>query len=263
MYYYKAIVKYQGSRYSGFQWQNGLATVQDEINNALASISSDKLTTIASSRTDSGVHALNQVIKITTNNPLNPTSALAKINLKLPSDIRFLHIEECLSSFRPTRDCIKKEYRYFFTNNIKTSSDKAPFIANISNSLDLEIMQECANALIGNHDFCNFYSQGSNVKSTVREIFICNLTEINPHFFFQNDSIFDLSPNVIQCYQLQIEANGFLKQMIRHIVSALWMVGSGKMQKEFFLQLIDGPKSEKQLWKVAPANGLFLCTIHF
>ena len=124
-------------------------------------------------------------------------------------------------------------------------------------------MNICIRALKGKHDFSNFYSSGSNVKSTVREISFCELCEINPHEIFAGSELFKLPVELRSCYQLRIEANGFLKQMIRHIVSALWMVGSGKITAEEFLSFLEGPKSEKQLWKVAPPNGLYLYRINY
>lgn len=263
MHYYKAIVQYQGTRYAGFQWQNGLKTIQNEINIALSNTFVGKFSTMASSRTDSGVHAFHQVVKITSNTSIHTLTILQKLNRELPNDIQFLHLEECAGSFKPASDTEKKEYRYFFTNKATIPKEDGQLIANIAKPLNLEAMKFCAKALLGQHDFCNFYSSGSNVRTTVREVLICELTEVNPQNVFKNHPFFKISQNINQCYQLQIEANGFLKQMIRHIVSGLWMVGSGKMTTEDFLLLIDGPKSKKQLWKVAPANGLFLYHITY
>lgn len=263
MNYYKAKIQYAGTGYAGFQWQSGIQTIQHEFNNALAKIVNDKVTTVAASRTDTGVHALEQFIKITSALPIDCLSFVKQINQLLPKQIRCVGIETCKGDFRPTAKASSKEYRYFFTNQIKVKKEDGQFIANISNPLDLERMMFCIRAFVGEHDFCNFHSSGSNVKSTTRTIFSCELTKINPHHFFDGSALFPIPQDLHECYQLKIEANGFLKQMIRHIVSALWMVGSQKMTSKEFLVLLDGPKSTKQRWRVAPPNGLFLCRINY
>lgn len=263
MHYYKTTIKYEGTNYAGFQWQNGIQTVQSEFNEAISKILDGKFTTMAASRTDTGVHAMEQVVKISSSNPINLSSFLESFNKVLPPQIKSTNIEACDGLFRPSVASTSKEYRYFFTNKTQISKEETQFIANISNKLDLNAMMVCIRALVGEHDFCNFYSSGSNVKSTVRNISVCELSEINPQEIFTEFDIFQIPKDLHNCYQLKIEANGFLKQMIRHIVSALWMVGSGKLATDDFMILLNGPKSEKQLWKVAVPNGLFLYRINY
>lgn len=263
MYYYKTLIQYNGTHYAGFQWQNGIQTVQSEFNRALSKIMDGKVTTTAASRTDTGVHAREQVVKITSSKPIEINHFLEILNQELSPDIRCVSIEPCDGLFKPAAFARSKEYRYFFTNKLQVTKEEQYFIANISNKLDLVAIMTCIQALKGEHDFCNFYSSGSNVKTTIRNISVCELTSINPHDIFSNLDLFEIPTNITNCYQLRIEANGFLKQMIRHIVSALWMVGSGKISTDDFLQLLNGPKVEKQLWKVAPANGLFLYRIDY
>jgi tRNA pseudouridine38-40 synthase len=263
MHYYKTTIQYEGTNYAGFQWQNGIQTVQSEFNHALSKILDGKFSTTAASRTDTGVHAINQIVKITSSNSLDCSSFIEAFNRALPAQIKCLNIEPCEGLFRPSATAHSKEYRYFFTNKTKVSKDDGQFIANISNPLDIEAMRICLRALVGKHDFCNFYSSGSNVKSTVRNIFSCELTTINPKDIVSRFELFKMSAELNNCYEFRIIASGFLKQMIRHIVSALWMVGSGKLSTEDFMVLLDSPKSKKQLWKVAPPNGLFLYKINY
>lgn len=263
MHYYKAKIQYAGTDYAGFQWQNGIPTVQSEINNAIAKLLEGKFTTTAASRTDTGVHAADQLLKISASNPIDLSTFLEAFNKQLPSLIKCIYIEPCEGLFRPAAAALSKEYRYFFTNMKQVLKEDSQFIANISNPLDIEAMNTCIQALKGRHNFCNFYSSGSNVKSTVRDIYLCELSEINPHDVFSGLGIFQIPQDLSQCYQLKIEANGFLKQMIRHIVSALWMVGSKKLSTDEFINLLNGPQSEKQLWKVASPNGLFLYQINY
>lgn len=263
MFYYKATIQYAGTNYAGFQWQNGLVTVQSELNRALSELIEGKVTTRGASRTDTGVHSFEQVIKITSEISIDQSSFVKSLNEHLPQDIRCLNIALCSGEFIPGVEATSKEYRYFFTNKTQVTDDEREFVANIANKLDIEAMKVCVRALIGKHDFCNFYSAGSNVKSTIREIYHCELTQINPHEVLLHSDLFQFPTSLASCYQLRIEANGFLKQMIRHIVSSLWMVGSGKLTTNEFMNILNGPKSEKQLWKVAPPNGLFLYRINY
>lgn len=263
MYYYKTTIQYEGTNYAGFQWQNGIQTIQSEFNSAISKLIDGKFTTTAASRTDTGVHAKEQIVKISSKNPIDFTSFLKAFNIALPREIRCIDIEHCEGLFKPAVEAASKEYRYFFTNKKEVLKEERQFIANISNELDLEAMMYCTHALVGIHDFCNFYSSGSNVKSTVRNIFLCELSVINPHEIFSGLELFQIPKGLVSCYELRIVANGFLKQMIRHIVSALWMVGSGKISSDDFINLLDGTKKTKQLWKVATPNGLFLYRINY
>lgn len=263
MYYYKTTIQYAGTNYAGFQWQNGTPTVQSAFNESLSKILNGKFTTMAASRTDTGVHALDQVVKITSSDPIDLITFINNFNEALPNQIRCLKIENCDGLFRPSASSLSKEYRYFFTNKTQVSKVETQFIANIANKLDVEAMKICVQALIGTHNFKNFYSSGSNVKSTIRHVIVCELSEINPQEVFSNEEIFQIPKDLNNCYQLKIEANGFLKQMIRHIVSSLWMVGSGKLSTNEFIELLYAPKSDKQLWKVASPNGLYLYRINY
>ena len=257
MYYYKAIFQYNGTQYKGFQFQEDGITVQAEINKTLLTLLNGHVTTKGSSRTDTGVHALKQMVKITSSNPINSPLFLSQFNQTLPSDIICLSLDHSNPSFQPNQDNIK-EYRYFFTNDQRPSATTCPFIVNFSPKLDFELITECIEIINGEHDFCNFYSCGSNVTSTIRTVFLAELKQINPQELFQSFTLFQVSRNIQTCFEFKIQGNGFLKQMNRHLISALWKVGTKKMSVQDFTQLLDGPKVNRQLWKVARPNGLFL-----
>ncbi len=262
-FYYKAKVQYDGTGYFGFQWQKDLATVQNDFNLALSSLIQGPFSTMGASRTDTGVHALEQFVKITSENEIDCTGFSLLINKALPAQIRCLEITPIHKSFKPASDGISKEYRYLFTNTIGTNHAERRFIANNPYTIDMEAMKTCAAALVGKHDFHNFVSMGSNVKTTVREISWCEISEVDPRVLFGSSEIFQLPDDIGTCYQLRIEGNGFLKQMIRHLMMAMWKVGNGRLTVEEFLNLLAGPKREKPLWKVANPKGLFLWRIQY
>lgn len=261
MYYYRATIQYDGTDFCGFQWQQGIPTVQKSFNDALATIATARFTTMGSSRTDSGVHAIKQILKVSSIAPIEITGVVNELNLILPKTIKCLDFSSCAGDYRPASDHQGKVYRYYFTNQKHLPASSLRYLANISNQLDMEAIKACIEKLQGIHDFKHFCSMGSNVKSTIREIYTCDLATVDSHSIFPPDSLFQMPQDLVSCYQLQISGNGFLKQMIRHIVSALWIVGSGKMTEEEFSNLLTGQEIVKRRWKVAPASGLFLFDI--
>ena len=263
MHYYRALIQYDGTGYAGFQWQQDAVTIQSALNQALSNLISGKFSTLGASRTDTGVHAHGQVVKVTSENALETATFAARLNQQLPSQIRMLHFESCSGLFNPSTAPLSKEYRYLFTNQQIVAEENRRFIANMAVPLNTPDMHRCIEMIRGKHDFCNFTSTGSNVKTTIREVQLCELSEINPQHLFARKSVFPLSQDITQCYQLRIEANGFLKQMIRHLVAALWMVGSGKMSRDEFELLLNGAKVDKQLWKLATPKGLHLIKINY
>lgn len=261
MNYYKALIQYDGTNYFGFQWQKVIPTIQNDFNLSLGKLLGGKITTMGASRTDSGVHAIEQIVKITSEEAIDCESFLSKLNFTLPSQIKCLSLMSCDGSFNPITSSLSKEYRYFFTTTLKSSCNHQKFIANHPYLLDLELMQKCARKIVGKHDFHNFCSAGSNVKTTIRDVLVCELAEVDPYSILSQTELFSLPEDLRVCYQLRIEGSGFLKQMVRHLVSALWLVGRGKISEDEFSLLINGPKKTKRLWKVADARGLYLYKI--
>ncbi len=263
MYYYRSRVQYDGTGYFGFQWQKDLPTIQNDFNLALGKLVDGKFTTMGASRTDTGVHALEQYVKITSDVEIDCSSILQKLNQVLPSQIRCLEISPSDRSYKPTNDCLSKEYRYLFTNTIGDNHAERKFVANNPYPLNIEAMRTCIAALVGEHDFHNFVSMGSNVKTTIREIYSCELTEVDPRIVLSHSEVFPLPDNLVKCYQLRVEGNGFLKQMLRHLMTALWKVGNGRLSVDEFMLLLNGPRRSKTLWKVANPKGLFLYRIKY
>ena len=258
MNYYKASVQYDGTNYFGFQWQKDIPTIQNEINLSLAKLVSGKITTAGASRTDSGVHALEQIVKITSEEKIECASFINFFNEALPSQIRCRELAPCEGSFNPISFSHSKEYRYFFTNTLGSRGLEDRFIANYPYDLSLSLMQQCASMIVGQHDFRNFCSAGSNVKTTIREVLECEITKINPHDILVNRDLFSVSQDVQSCYQFKISGQGFLKQMVRHLMSCLWLVGRGKISPDQFRDLLNGNPKTRRLWKVSTPRGLYL-----
>lgn len=259
MNYYKAIIQYDGSERIGFQWQEGMPTIQGDINEALYEILKGKVTTRSASRTDKGVHAFGQVIKISAEDD-GPLSA-TQLNEALPPHIRCLEIVPCAGDFIPSIDQYSKEYRYLFTNIPGVSGQDQRYIAQTPFPLNLENMQSCVTMLSGVNDFKNFWSIGGTANTTIRDILECDLTLINPQEFFK-DSLFTAA-DITQCWQFRIVGKGFLKHMVRHLVGALWMVGNGRLSVEDFSALLRGEQKQMRPWRKADPRGLYLLRVNY
>jgi tRNA pseudouridine38-40 synthase len=258
MHYYKATIQYAGTNHFGFQFQKDIPTIQKDINEALYKLIQGKVTTVGASRTDTGVHAVEQFVKITTEEELECKTFLRDFNATLPKEIRCRRLEICEGPYNPIVDSTSKEYRYLFTTTLQSSCNDQLFIANHPYELDLGLMNECAGMILGTHSFHNFCSAGSNVKTTVREILSCEFSLVNPHEVLPQEDLFLLPEELKTCYQLRIVGGGFLKQMVRHLMSGFWLVGRGKITPEEFLILLNGPAKTRRLWKVASPRGLYL-----
>jgi tRNA pseudouridine38-40 synthase len=258
MNYYKATLQYDGTNFFGFQWQQGMPTIQNELNVALHNLIGGKISTMGASRTDAGVHAYEQIVKISSEHQINSTDFLKEFNKNLPTQIRCLTISPCEGFFRPTVGSASKEYRYLFSNFISQDPCAQSFLINNPYPLDLNVMKRCVDKIQGKVSFHNFCSTGSNVKTIEREILSCELSEINPHDLFRDSDLFQFPQDLTSCYQFRVEASGFIKHMVRHLMGALWMVGRGKISEDEFFTLLHGPQKTKRLWKAASPRGLYL-----
>lgn len=254
MNYYKTIIQYDGSDHLGFQFQEGMPTIQGELNLALQKILQGKFTTRAASRTDKGVHAFGQVIKISAEDPSTLDAAL--LNAALPPFIKCLDISPCEGQFIPSIDQFSKEYRYLFTD-----TPDQPYIAQSPLTLNIGDIQTCVAMLKGTNDFRNFWSIGGIANTTLREILECDLTMIDPQELFR-DTLFT-AEELPCCWQFRIVGKGFLKHMVRHLVGALWMVGQGTLSVEEFSQFLHGELRPQRPWKKADPRGLYLLKVNY
>lgn len=259
MNYYKGILQYDGSHCIGFQSQEGMPTIQGDLNLSLQKILQGKVTTRAASRTDKGVHAFGQVVKISAEDP--SILDAARLNVVLPSHIRCLDLSPCAGDFIPSVDQISKEYRYLFTNTPGVSGTDQRYIAQTPHSLNIVHLQTCVEMLKGTNDFRNFWSIGGTANTTLRDILETDLTMINPELLFR-DSLFTAG-QVTSCWQFRIVGKGFLKHMVRHLVGALWMVGNGRLSVKDFSNLLHGEQKTMRPWKKADPRGLYLLKVSY
>lgn len=243
--WFKLTIAYDGSDYAGWQVQPGELTIQGMLERALVKVIKKRVPVTGSGRTDSGVHAIGQVASIALDNWRASCDALCRaINSRLPRDICVLQVERAPYDFHAIRDCIGKRYRY----RLQAGGMRDPFdhryLWHIRGSLDVEAMSAAANLLLGQHDFACFQAAGSERKSTVRSIRDISLTA-QPSGCGGQTVVFE------------VEADGFLYNMVRNIVGTLVDVGRRKNPPCWIGQLLQS-KDRTLAGQTAPPHGLYL-----
>jgi tRNA pseudouridine38-40 synthase len=240
---------YDGTHYAGWQIQpNGLA-VQQVLTEVVSKVVGHPIVVQGSGRTDAGVHAVGQVAAFSTPAWSPPADRFVQaINGLLPRDITVLECAEMVPPFDPIRDATGKRYRYV----IRTSRVPDPILHRyhwwIPRPLDLEAMRLGADHLIGTHDFKAFESLGSNRKTSVRTVRELTLATRE-------------AMSGIEVW-LEIEADGFLYNMVRNIVGALVAVGRGRSAPERIATMRES-RARVHDSQTAPARGLVLLRVDY
>jgi tRNA pseudouridine38-40 synthase len=251
-------VAYRGTNFRGWQQQDNYPTVQGEIETALQCITGEPTVIRGSSRTDAGVHALQQVAAFRTWTSIPPERFAAALNANLPCDIRILRSEEVSPDFDPIGDCTSKRYCYL----IDDSSVLSPFLTDAVwdyrfGALNVDAMHTAAQAFVGEHDFASFQSQGSPRQSTVRTIYDISVVRRATPLPFGL-----LHENMPQVVALEVEGNGFLYKMVRTMVGTLAAIGSGKRSIHGITEVI-AARDRRVAGIAAPPEGLYLMKIAF
>ena len=254
-------VAYRGTNYRGWQRQEGYPTVQGEIEAALRRVIGESVFIRGSSRTDTGVHALQQVAVLTTSAALPAERFAQALNANLPRDIRVLRSAEVSPDFDPIGDCVRKRYRYLISDVPVLS----PFLTDAVwdyriGPLDVETMHAAAQAFCGEHDFASFQTTGSPRRSTVRTIFDISVRRRTMSLPFGLSGIHD--DNMPQIIVFEVEGSGFLYKMVRTIVGTLTAVGRGKQPVDGIAEVI-AAKDRCAAGTTAPPEGLYLVSITF
>lgn len=245
---FKLTVAYNGSRYSGWQWQPGeTLSVQRQIETAIHQIIGEEVRVAGSGRTDAGVHAFGQVASFSTNRWNAPADRWVRaFNCFLPKDIVVRRAEEAALRFHAIRDSVGKLYRYTIRNSRVVDPHLAHLQWCVHRTLDVEAMRAAAQRLVGTHDFASLQGQGSPRYNTVRTI---HTLEIQATDVWEGRVI-----------EINVSANGFLYNMVRNIVGTLVEVGHGKHPPEWIDELL-ARRDRSSAGQTAPAAGLCLMEV--
>jgi tRNA pseudouridine38-40 synthase len=240
----KLTLCYDGTDFHGWQRQPGLRTVQQIVEDGLLQLTGLRPATTASGRTDAGVHALGQVVHFFTAARHSTQTFVRALNALLPSDVRVLAAEEKPQAFHATLDATSKRYRYVIDNGVFASPFQLRYSWHVHPSLDAAAMAGASQVLLGRHDFRSFETEWPNRTSSVRTIL--GLTVERTDSFVT----------------IEVEADGFLYNMVRSIAGTLMLVGAGKRPRNWVADVL-AAESRTQAGPTAPAKGLFLVEVSY
>ena len=248
---YLMVFEYCGTNYNGWQVQNGInapegnKTVENEILKAIKIITKFDVKLLVSGRTDTGVHALNQVANFKLPFYYDLNILKAALNGILPRDISVKNIEIVHDSFHATRDTVSKTYLYKINSGSRSPllSDRSWFI---KEELSMNLINESAGFFLGRNNFFNFAKREKEKKFINYYRVITGIEICRKHYGFD----------------IFIEGEGFLRHMVRRIVGTLILCGTGKMNIN---RLTDMLKGENQAYNIicAPSCGLFLYSVRY
>lgn len=240
----RIIVAYDGTNYCGWQMQINGITVEEVLNRTLSELLGEKIAVIGASRTDSGVHSLGNVAVFDTETKIPAEKISFALNQRLPNDIRIQKSDEVSCDWHPRYCDSTKTYEYKILNRKFPNPLQRFYTHFVYMPLDSEKMKKAAEYIVGKHDFASFCSSGSQVESTVREVYSLDVTKVD------------------DIISIKISGNGFLYNMVRIIVGTLMKVGLGVYPPEHVKEIIES-KDRYQAGPKAPACGLMLVGIEY
>lgn len=243
----KLTVAYDGSKYFGFQEQRGcnLPTIQEKLEDCLEVLTNHKIKVIGAGRTDSGVHAVGQVVNFNAMDwPIPIHKIPLAMNGRLPADIVVTSAQRVTDEFHARFSAISKTYKY----QIYNARIPDPFLQRytyfVPQPLNVQAMSLGGKFLVGEHDFNAFRAKGTSVKSTVRTIYGVQVQQ---------------KGNLIE---ILVTGNGFLYNMVRIIVGTLLKIGYEKQKPEYICDIL---ASKDRTWagSTVPPQGLFLISVDY
>jgi tRNA pseudouridine38-40 synthase len=244
----KLTLAYDGTAYAGWQVQPGRSTVQGVLEAAIEKITGTPVRVIASGRTDAGVHALGQVVSFHTESRPPPEVFLRALNAELPHDVAVLEAMEAAEGFHAIRDAVRKRYRYLIHDGPVRDVFRRNYCWQHSGWLDADAMHRAGQVLVGKHDFRSFQSSGAERASSVRTV--CEIS-VRRGRGSERDLI-----------TTEVEADGFLYNMVRAIVGTLVEVGRGARPESWPGQVLRAT-DRRAAGPTAPPWGLFLVRVEY
>jgi len=232
----KILVEYDGTDFYGWQVQPGKRTVQGELEKALRTIFNQKIRITGSGRTDAGVHALGQVVSFVVPERMTPQELKNAINGNIPQDIFVKQCKKAQEDFNARFSASSRIYRYQIAKK-KSVFNKKDFLQ-IEERLDITEMKKAGKELLGKRDFAHLATKDKGC---------CLIKRIK---------ISEDKKNII----IEVEADRFLRRMVRGIVGLLIKTGKGELALSDVKKILSGKKRRSP---VAPPQGLFLVKVKY
>ncbi len=238
-------IEYFGANFHGWQKQPGkIRTVQTVLETALSKIADHSIAITCAGRTDTGVHALAQVVHFETKADRKLDAWVLGCNSILPPDVKVLWAEKVPQKFSARFSAIARTYQYLILNTQFNSALLHSLVTWENCILDASAMHDAGQLLLGEQDFSSFRSNECQSESPNRNIQKLQVV--------RNGSFVVLT----------IQANAFLHHMVRNIVGVLMEVGKGKQPQQWILKVL-AAKNRQAASRTAPANGLYLVKVDY
>lgn len=238
-------VAYDGTEYAGWQVQPSHMTVQQRLEETLASLTGEQVKIHGSGRTDQGVHAEGQVAHFDLSRRWVSAHLHKGLNALLPQDVRVLRVSRAKPDFHARRSAVRKEYRYFIWNAPVMNPCRRRYATHVRKPLDVKAMQAAAAVLVGRHDFAAFTANPNRVvESTVREVHALTVRK---------------SGSLIV---IRAASEGFLYKMVRSLAGLLLRVGEGAVSLHEVREIL-ASKVRTARVPTAPPEGLFLWRVWY
>ena len=243
---YKVVIAYDGTRYSGWQFQDNALGIQQVVEETLEYLEGGKVRVFGSSRTDAGVHAKGFVAHFEITKPIPPKNLVRAMNSRLPEDVRIMSAAYAKDDFDARLSAKGKEYRYHLYQSDIMPPHLAPYWTFCHRPLDVEAMAKAASYFIGRHDFVSFAANPHrDLETTVRNIFSFAVRKSGPRYVFT------------------VRGDGFLYKQVRSMVGFLIAVGKGNEKPEAVKELLEAMTERTARVETAPPRGLFLWKVFY
>jgi len=237
-------VEYVGTNFSGWQKQPDQRCVQSELEKILGSIANEEINTICAGRTDTGVHALGQVVHFDTSAQRDQRNWLLGSNTLLPNDISIAWVKQVDAEFHARFGANARSYRYIISNRFARSAVYDKRALWIYKPLDHEAMHIAAQALVGEHDFSSLRGADCQSNTPFRNVHNISVKR-NDNWIF-----------------VDVTANAFLHHMVRNIVGSLLAVGEGKKPTQWIAEML-AEKDRSAAGVTAAACGLYFMHVFY
>ncbi len=247
------ILRYDGRAYSGLQRQSVTdETIQGKLEQVLAELFQQPVELTASGRTDAGVHAWAQPANFVVETDLSAREVLEELNRRLPADLAVVRAREAAPRFHSRLGAKWKHYRYTVRAAAKPDVFRRDYQWHVEGTLSGKAMREAATALFGEHDFAAFTDKKLKDKSTVRKVYLVEIT---------GKELPDDVPGALE-WTFDYFGNSFLNHMVRLLTGALVAAGQGQLGKEALRQMLE--TGERTVpFPLAPAQGLMLMEVGY
>jgi tRNA pseudouridine38-40 synthase len=268
----KLTVAYDGGAYAGWQIQPDKPTVQGTIEATWQKLTQESVHITAAGRTDAGVHALGQVVGVSTQTRLSNDELHRALNALLPDDVAVVTIADAGENFHATYDAVGKRYFYQIHNARAPSVFDRHYAWHYPHPLDADAMHRSGQSLVGRHDFSSFESAGSERPDSIRTITELQVARYAAEFLPSQirrgeDSHLAVSEKRPYVHSaglvtVDVAGDGFLYNMVRAIVGTLIEVGRGTRDTHWPAEVL-AARDRRAAGQTAPPHGLFLVSVDY